>query len=141
MPGYVIDASVLVEIFVSGPEHEACLSVLEHAAESNIELYAPDAIYYEVAGALRRYEIRENYVGMGEDISNLSDLDLITTATRELLLPAVEIARRYVIGIYDSFYLALSNRLSVPLITVDKRLVNAVENKPFEVIYARDLSV
>jgi predicted nucleic acid-binding protein len=141
MPGYVIDASILIEIFVAGPERETCLAFLERIAERSEDLYAPDAIYYEVAGALRRYEIREGYAGMGEDVANLSDLDLITTPARELLLPAVEYARNYVIGMYDCFYLALSNRLGLPLTTVDNRLVKAVENKPFQVVFIRDVTV
>ena len=72
---------------------------------------------------------------MLEDVTNLSDLDLITTSARDLLLPAVEISRTHVIGIYDSFYLALSERLRLPLATVDAKLANAVAHKPFNVIY------
>jgi predicted nucleic acid-binding protein len=137
--GYVIDASVLVEVFVAGPAHEACMRFLEHAASSGFDLCAPDAIYYEVAGALRRHELRSDYSSMGDDIGNLSDLDVVTTSDKELLIPAVEIARQHTIGIYDAFYLALSQRLAVPLVTVDKRLVNAVVGKPFQVIFAGDL--
>lgn len=76
---------------------------------------------------------------MGDDIGNLSDLDLITTAAKELLMPAVEIARQYTISIYDAFYLALSQSLAVPLVTVDKRLVNATVGKPFHVVFAGDV--
>ena len=138
MAGYVIDASVLVEVFVAGPTHQACMRFLEHAATSGFDLCAPDAIYYEVAGALRRHDLRSGYVNIGDDIGNLIDLDLVTTSAKELLVPAVEIARQYTIGIYDAFYLALSQRLAVPMVTVDKRLVKAVFGKPFQVIFAGD---
>ncbi len=111
---------------------------LEHAASSGFDLFAPDAIYYEVADALRRYELRSDYSSMGDGIGNLSDLDLITTSAKELLVPAVEIARRYTISIYDAFYLALSQHLAMPLVTVDKRLINAAVGKPFQVVFAGD---
>jgi predicted nucleic acid-binding protein len=138
MAGYVIDASVLVEVFVAGRESQACMTFLEHAARTGAELCAPDAIYYEIAGALRRAEIRIGYRTIGEDVASLSDLDLITTPARELLLTAVNISRQHEIGIYDSFYLALSNQLGFPVITVDERLARAAENKPFDVVIARN---
>jgi predicted nucleic acid-binding protein len=125
MAGYVIDASVLVEIFVGGPDRDLCME-------------SPDTIYYEVAGALRRYEINNGYSSMGEDIADFSELDLQTVTARELLLSAVEISRTYVIGVYDAFYLALSKRLDVPIVTVDSRLVGAVAGKRFQVRHIRD---
>jgi predicted nucleic acid-binding protein len=39
---------------------------------------------------------------------------------------------------YDSFYLALSNRLNVPMITVDEKLAQGVVNQPFDVTLARN---
>lgn len=139
MAGYIIDASVLVEIFVGGQDRENCMRFLEKAAEEVWELHAPDALYYEVAGALSRYERRSDYATMEEDIADLSDLDLQTVPARELLLPAVEIARTHQISMYDSFYLALSKQLELTLVTVDGRLVRAVEGKPFRVVHVRDV--
>jgi predicted nucleic acid-binding protein len=138
MAGYVIDASVLVEIFVGGPDRDLCMEFLDYAVEQKMTLHAPDTIYYEVAGALRRYEINNGYSSMGEDIADFSELDLQTVTARELLLSAVEISRTYVIGVYDAFYLALSKRLDVPIVTVDSRLVGAVAGKRFQVRHIRD---
>ena len=110
-------------------------------AAAERDLYAPDAVYYEVAGALSRHERRSDYATMQEDVANLGELDLQTTPTRELLLLAVEIALAHQISMYDSFYLALSRQLGLPVVTVDSRLVRAVEGKPFRVIHARDVGV
>jgi predicted nucleic acid-binding protein len=141
MTDYVIDASILVEIFVAGTERESCLKFLESVAAKRINLYAPDVIYYEVVGALRKHELRGDYASMGEDIALLSDLDLVTTSAKELLLPTAQIGRQHAIGIYDAFYLALSIRLSLPLMTVDRRLINATAGKPFQVTFVADVAL
>ena len=139
MREYVIDASVIVEAFVGGEVAQACVGTLESVIRHWGELHAPDVIYYEVAGALRKHELRASYATLSEDIATLDDLALTTVPARTLLLPAVDIARRHAIGIYDAFYLALSERLRIPLITADRRLVAACANKGLNAIHVGDL--
>ena len=141
MPGYVVDASVLVEVFVAGQFSEQGLAFLEQAASNRIGLYAPDIIYNEVAAALRKHEVRTDYKSLGEDVSLLADLNLNTTPARELLFLAVDIAQTHQQSVYDSFYLALSNRLGFLMVTVDRRLVNGVKGKPFQVTHLEDLII
>jgi len=138
MREYVIDASVIVEAFVGGDAAEAYVAILDSIIRQGGELHALDVIYYEVAGSLRKYELRASYATMSEDIATLDDLALTTVPARTLLLPAVDIARRHAIGIYDAFYLALSERLRIPLITADRRLVATCANKGLGVIYVED---
>ncbi|MEO6060920.1 MAG: type II toxin-antitoxin system VapC family toxin, partial [Thermoflexales bacterium] len=121
----MIDASVIVKAFVGGDAAEACVAILESVIGHGGVSHAPGVIYYKVAGALRRYEMRAGYATMRDDIATLEDLALTTVPARELLLPAVEIAHRHAIGMSDAFYVALSERLRIPLITVDRRLVAA----------------
>lgn len=140
MAVYVIDASVLVELFVAGPESDACIRFLEQTASDLDELHAPDMIYYEVAGALRKYELKDaGYTQFGEDVANLFDLDIVITLAKDLLLPAVEIARAHMLSVYDSFYLALAQQLGATLVTVDQRLVNGAANKPFQVKHVAEV--
>ena len=95
MAEYVLDASVIVEICVSGTYADEGLQLLERAGTAGICLYAPNATYYEVAAA-QKHQLR----------------------------------------VYDSFYLALSQRLNVSLVTTDMRLANGVAGgKLFQVVH------
>lgn len=138
MPDFVIDASVIVEAFVGGDAAESCVALLESIIGQGGELHAPDVIYYEVAGALRKHELRSGYATLSDDIATLADFALTTAPARALLLPAVEIVRRHAIGMYDAFYVALSERLHIPLMTADRRLVAACANKGYSVIHVED---
>lgn len=141
MNSVVVDASVLVEIFVAGEHAANALSLLEQASLQRLTLHAPDALYYEVASALRRHELRSDYPSIEEDIADLFDLDIAITPSKSLLFDAVEIARSYQLSIYDAFYLALAQRLQGELVTADRRLVNGVLNKPFRVVHVADLAL
>ena len=57
---------------------------------------------YAVAGALRKYELKDaGYTQFGADITNLFDLDIVITPAKDLLLPAVEIARGHMLSVKE----------------------------------------
>jgi len=140
---WVLDASVVVGLYVPQPWSDQALTFLEAAIRSRARLAAPDALYYETAGALRKYASAR---GRGApdatlvDLARLVDLPIETTSCRDLTLEAADISLRHVISTYDAFYLALSARLGVPLVTADERLVGAVAGKGFDVRNIADVA-
>jgi len=138
----VLDASVVVSLYVSQPWSDRALAFVEAAVRSGARLSAPDALYYETAGALRKYALAR---GRGAsdatlaDLATLVDLPIETTSCRDLTLEAADISQRHVVSAYDAFYLALSARLGVPLVTADERLVGAVAGKGFDMRHIADV--
>lgn len=61
------------------------------------------------------------------------DIPLVIVPTSDLLLLAADICRMHLISPYDAFYVALSQREGLPLLTADERLVHATYSKGFDV--------
>lgn len=137
MAGFAVDASVLIELFIGGSLAEEAATLLSQAADFGLQMYAPDAVYYEVAAGIRKHEIRSGFAEFEKSIAALADLDLRIVPSKEILFDAASIARRHRYSIYDSFYLAVAVLYGVPLVTLDRRLVNrnTSRNKPFQVIH------
>lgn len=129
----VLDASVIVALFVPQPATDAAIAFLERAfARYNRSLLAPDCIYYEVTGALRKWERIGGYRSTDEDLLKLYDLPITAISCRELMPAAATISRLYMLSPYDAFYLALAQRQNAPLITADERLINGAKGKGFD---------
>ncbi len=130
----VLDASVIVALFAPQPATDAAIALLDRAlAQDKWGLLAPDCVYYEVTGALRKWERIGVYRGMDEDLFKLYDLPITATSCRELMPAAAAISRQHMLSPYDAFYLALAQHRNAPLITADERLVNGVKGKGFDV--------
>ena len=55
------------------------------------------------------------------------------TSTKDLITEAVQISLDYGITAYDGCYVALSQQVSAPLLTLDERLVNSLTFSSFDV--------
>jgi predicted nucleic acid-binding protein len=118
----VVDASVLVE-YLAGGEHAKAARRWIVASEG--VLWAPHLIDAEIGHVLRRG------VGRGElsaaraqaALNELGGLPLRHVAHRGLLRRAWEL--RGNLSFYDALYVALAERLKVPLVTLDGRIAGA----------------
>jgi predicted nucleic acid-binding protein len=59
----------------------------------------------------------------------------------DLMEEAVNIAVTYEISAYDASYVALAHRVSAPLLTLDKRLVNTLATAPYDVRLFTNFSI
>jgi predicted nucleic acid-binding protein len=118
----VLDASVLVE-YLAGGEHaqEARRRILEDPGR----LWAPHLIDAEIGHVLRRGtlagELSEKAARSALDA--LTDIPLRRAPHRALLHRAWNL--RANVSFYDGLYIALAERLSLPLLTLDARLARA----------------
>ncbi len=128
MKACVVDASVVAAAFFQ-EEYSAQARAL---LLSDRDLLAPDLVYPEYANAMwkrhRRGEINE--AEAGELFADVRRLPLRLTPSNELLDSALDLAIRTNRTVYDCVYLALALDRTCPLITADRRLVNALTRTP-----------
>jgi predicted nucleic acid-binding protein len=120
--GWVVDASVAIKWFIDEPDSAAAVAVLRHP------ISAPDLLAPECANILWKKVGRgELRVDEAETIALALEGAVITLhPTRSYLAAATRIACDLGRAAYDCFYLALAERLQQPLVTADRRLVNAI---------------
>ncbi len=130
MKALVIDASVVASALFGEEHAERARRVL--AGER--ELHVPDFIATEIANVIWKRCEREEIDGT-EAMELLADADrlpLIKTPANDLVHPALELAMRTHRTVYDCLYLALAVRQRAVMLTVDRRLVNALSHSPLE---------
>lgn len=121
----VVDASVAVKWVVS-EEHSDCARAL-----ARLSLEAPDLLLVECANIIWK-KVR---LGDLEPRDAAGRLDLLLrapvaiTGSRDLLDAALQISLALGHPVYDCVYLALAQRRKIPLITADRKLVNAVRKR------------
>jgi predicted nucleic acid-binding protein len=118
----VLDASALLEVLLRRPAAEILEPRLFAARET---LHAPHLIDLEITQVLRRYaahgEINDQRGRAA--LADLSDLPL-RRYPHEFLLQRVWELRNNLTA-YDAIYVALSEVLDAPLLTLDRRLAGA----------------
>lgn len=118
----VIDASALVMALVGKTDAAGVLS----QRLSTMHLHAPHLIDAEVGNVLRRHE-RGGRISVREARSALEACQLVVAHRHphDGSLVAEAWAMRDNLSFYDALYVALAERLGVPLITADARISRA----------------
>lgn len=131
----IVDASVGIKKFIIEPLTPKVDQLFAHLNDPDAQFYVPDLFYIECTNVIWKY-IRAGLYDAIEAQANLADLKLIrfiTTPTANLILEALSLSVAYNISAYDACYVALSQQRNAPLITQDKRLVNALKQSDFDV--------
>jgi predicted nucleic acid-binding protein len=131
MQQFIVDASVIVALFVKVPHSNVCIRFFELMNESLF--VAPDALYFEVASSLRKLERRDLFDDVDNALSQVVDFPIVSVSCKDLMQAAAKISRDHLVSPYDAFYLALSQRDDTPLVTADERLANGTQGKGFDV--------
>ena len=135
----VIDASCVVKWFTSELNTEQALRLLTLHKSALVTLFAPDLLVYEVVNALRyKPDITDSLLQRWT--RNLFDLQLnLVPPTIDLLSSAATLAFQHGTTIYDSLYLALSEKLGIKFVSADTRFIEKV-NQPERILNLGDLS-
>jgi predicted nucleic acid-binding protein len=129
MTSIVCDASIVVKLLIREENTEQAISLA-----SSHRLSAPELLVAEVGNALWA-RVHDGSFGVDtaqELIQKFYDLSLNLQPLRPLLGRAIAFAHVLDHPIYDCFYLALAEKLSVPIITVDRRFISAVRRRRLE---------
>ncbi len=139
----VIDANIAIKHFIPDPLSEKVDELLMHLANPQTELFIPDLFYVESANTLWKYVRAGQYPAdqIQVALATLKTFPLQSVVTKDLITDAIQISLDYGISVYDGCYVALSQIVSVPLFTLDARLVNAIQAGSFEVCLFTDFAV
>ena len=123
MAAFVVDASAMVRLMGIGPGVERFAGLFS----SNDERHAPELLDVEVLAAIR-HALLLGTVSEGRAADLVADqVDAPVRRHRHLpLLPRAYELRRNV-SIADGVYVALAERLGVPIVTADARLARAAQ--------------
>ena len=131
----VVDASVVVDwVAPDTTQGSPTLRLLDRLAAAKQDLAAPRLLLAEVTNALLTGVRRSRWDGQAADaaFAHLRRLPISLLDTEADLDRAYELSRRFdEHPVYDMVYVALAERLQVPLVTADSRLVNRVATLPF----------
>jgi len=136
---YVLDASVVFKWYYKKNETDLySADILYNFLNSRqYILFAPQLLIYEILNAFR---LKDEISGETIDsiISELYDTIIILETDKVLLKNAFLYARLLNVSVYDSIYIALSEKFDAPLITADKKLYKSGKNLPHKVIMLSD---
>lgn len=130
----VVDASVAIKLFVVDPLSDKVDALFTHlAANPECRFYVPDLFYIECTNILWKYVRLSSYSAAEAErnLARLYALSLQRTSVAELMRDALKIGLAYGISAYDACYVALSQRLTVPMVTADKKLVRKLTTSPY----------
>ena len=118
----VLDASVLVEYLAGG---ERAQEVRRRIMQDPERLWAPHLIDAEIGHVLRRGTLAgELSASAASDaLDALADIPLQRASHLPLLSRAWSLRKN--VSFYDGLYIALAERLGLPLLTLDVRLARA----------------
>lgn len=117
----VLDASVIVKLFVNEEYSEKSLNLINDYEAEKIEIVVPDFLYVEVINALRYKKKDERE--LKKAAQHLFNLELKTEKiSYELLSKSIFLSLKYNLTVYDSLYLSLAQFNGCSLITADKEL-------------------
>jgi predicted nucleic acid-binding protein len=122
---YVVDASVGIKLFVVEDGSDLAVQLFAQlTADPPAQLYVPDLFFIECTNILWKYVWRFDYPAENarQDVIDLRALALITVSTADLIEPALDLALQYELTAYDASYVALAERLALPLVTADAPL-------------------
>ncbi len=127
---YVVDASLMGAAFFQ----EAATPVARRFLERGPLLVAPDALWTQMASlAAKRMARGEATLEVAERaIDALSEFVGESASIRPLARPALVLAATHGFSARDAIYLALAERVGIPLATLDSRLVGQATAAGFE---------
>ena len=138
MTAYVVDASTAVKLYLTEPfaaETVALFDLL--TAIPRATFHVPDLFYVECANIFWK-QVRKGVLTAtqvaGFD-ADLRALPLSRVPTFELTVSALPIATTYDITAYDACYVALAQRLGIPLVTADQKLHTKLAGTPLAPVW------
>jgi len=137
----VVDASVGIKLFLVEPLSEQADALFDHLTDvPPARFYVPDLFFIEYTNILWKYVRRFDYPAdvARQDAADLIRLPLQIVSTAALAEGALALAVEHGSTAYDSAYVALARRLSLPLVTADEALVRCLAETDLDVRFLGD---
>ena len=136
MSDCVVDASAGIKLFLVEPLADRADALFASlTATPPARLYVPDLFYIECTNILWKYVRRFGYSpeAAQQDVADLVRLPLQIASTAALAEAALELALAQGTTAYDAAYVALAQKLSLPLVTADEALVRRLKGTGLDV--------
>lgn len=139
----VIDTSVCIKYFIADPLTAKVNQLFGHFANPQAVIFVPDLFYIECANVFWKYVRARMYTAdeVQSDLVTLKNFPLRVVSTADLMADAVTIALNYGISAYDAAYVALSQQVNATLLTLDGKLVRALNASSYDVRLFSDFDV
>jgi predicted nucleic acid-binding protein len=137
----VVDASVGIKLFLVEPLSDRADALFAHLADDPpSQFYVPDLFFIECTNILWKYVRRFGYPADAarQDVADLTRLPLRVVPTATLAEAALELSVQHGSTAYDSAYIVLAQRLSLPLVTADEALARRFEDTGLDVRFLGD---
>ena len=131
----VVDASFSASWFLKDEHSPHAEEILERFLKGSLVLWVPSLWFYEITNLLvtacNRFRIHPSAV---EESFDLMDALPLKTDTPDIVAArrSLRLAQHSDLSAYDAAYLELANRLQIPLLTFDKKLVRACQSHHLE---------
>jgi predicted nucleic acid-binding protein len=125
----IVDASAGIKLFIEEDYSAEIQKLFRYLSQGEFNAaFVPDLFFVECANILWKLVRRGSYPpNLAEQhLADLKELELLVTPTSELHERAFQLAVKYGISAYDACYVALAERLELPLLTADERLAQVV---------------
>jgi len=132
----VVDASIGIKLFLVEPLSDRADALFDYlTATPPARFYVPDLFFIECTNILWKYVRRFGYApeSARQDIVALTQLPLQVASTASLAEAVLALAVSHGITAYDTAYVALAQRLALPLVTADEALVRRLEGSGLDV--------
>lgn len=137
MMNLVVDSSVAVKWFITETHTAEALRIKTDYENGGLNLLAPDLIYAEFGNIIWKKQVFQglNAIQAEEVIEKFLQLQINVAQAQPLLDIAYQIAATHKRTVYDSLYIALSQREQCQFVTADEKLVNAISGSFPNVIW------
>jgi predicted nucleic acid-binding protein len=126
IPACVVDASVVVKVLVPEDDSDLARALIGGTSDNGSDVRAvPSLLYLECANALWKL-VRRGLLPAEDARPGVRDvlaLPLQVWRAEHLAEAALELALTHDITAYDAAYLALSDLLTLPLVSADERFI------------------
>lgn len=129
MKTYILDTSVVVKWFSGYIEdnNDTALRLRQNILQGEYAVIVPDLLFYEFANALR-YNARFHVKDVHDAVKSVADMGFhVKGIEPDTLARAIEIAYKYNVTVYDTYFFALAQIENKPMITADYRFVERMK--------------
>ena len=125
----VLDTSVVFKwlLNVDEPDSDVAKNILQDFLAGKIEIFVPDFLFIEVANILAtKSSINEKNIE--KSLNFLFSFNLnVYEITKEVLIEAALLAKKYKEPVYDILFLVIANKLNTILVTADSKFFAATK--------------
>jgi predicted nucleic acid-binding protein len=126
----VVDASVAVKLYLAEPLATEAVTLFGLLSDPANVFYVPDLFYVECANIFWKY-VRRQLAAQTQAsyyLTSLKALPLQRTSPFDLAEDTLTLALAHDITAYDACYVALAQRLGMPFLTADQKLVQKLSS-------------